>query len=155
MVWQGSWEMGYYFYFLKISCKPHFCSFLLWLYFFFWFAVRMYTCFLSEWQLSLQWDGRASVEKRSLGTHRGLLQARLKIKKTACCPAFKEHFIDWTFNLIVKMYNSSFYRITRDCSLYWLVMPSQVHVAFQFFYPSGTKSREEVDATALLFRRFT
>lgn len=107
----------------------------------------------SKWMktYSLQWDGKASfMERYTLGTHRGLFQAGLEIRKIKLSGLEGTSYRLKAFNLIVQTYNSSSYRIIRDCSPCGSWMSSQVCVAlvaFNTFHPHGAKS------TALLFHR--
>ena len=68
------------------------------------------------------------MEKDNLGTHRGLFQARLEVKKKKkkrSFLAFKEHSVDSElFNLILNMCNSSFYKTIRNYSACWFLVLS-------------------------------
>ena len=72
------------------------------------------------------------MEKDNLGTHRGLFQARLEIKKKLCWH-LSSSVDSELFYLILNMCNSSFYKTIRDYSACWLLVLSP-GCSFSMYY---------------------
>lgn len=94
--------------------------------------------------------------KYSLGTHRGLLQARLEIKKIMLAGLWATFCWLKGFHLIVKMYNSFLYKPTRDCSTCWsdCWCLLKYMLPFKFFLLLWIEEERKVSDTASLIHRF-
>ena len=65
------------------------------------------------------------MDKDNLGTHRGLFQARLEIKKSDVFWPLRSILLTQSFfYLILNMRNSSFHKAIRDYSACWLLVLS-------------------------------